>query len=178
MSYHVYANRRQRLLARLGDGVAIVPTAHERLRNRDSHYPYRFDSYFWYLSGFPEPDAVMVLVGGAEPRAMLFCREKDEEREIWDGFRYGPAGAAETFRFDEAYPIDTLDERLPEIANRDVLAPLLKDFRGQPAQPQNPPDMQRPPPAASSMAVPLGTTGMTASPPPNGGWSIRQMPGR
>ncbi|HPT49374.1 MAG TPA: aminopeptidase P N-terminal domain-containing protein [Accumulibacter sp.] len=122
MNHHVYADRRQRLLARLGDGVAIVPTAPECLRNRDSHYPYRFDSYFWYLSGFPEPDAVMVLVGGVEPRAMLFCREKDAEREIWDGFRYGPAGAAETFGFDEAYPIDTLDERLPDLlANRHLL---------------------------------------------------------
>lgn len=122
MNYRVYATRRRQLLARLGDGVAIIPTAPECLRNRDSHYPYRFDSYFWYLSGFPEPGAVMVLLGGAEPRAMLFCREKDSEREIWDGFRHGPTGAAETFGFDDAYPIDTLDQRLPDLlANRRVL---------------------------------------------------------
>ncbi len=79
-----------------------MPTAPERVRNRDSHHPYRFDSYFWYLSGFPEPEAVIVLVGGKEPRAILFCREKNEERETWDGFRYGPEAARDAFGFDEA----------------------------------------------------------------------------
>jgi hypothetical protein len=93
MSHKPYAKRRQRVLDSLGDGVAVLATAPERLRNRDSHYPYRFDSYFWYLSGFPEPDAVIVLVGGAEAKAILFCREKNEERETWDGFRYGPDAA-------------------------------------------------------------------------------------
>jgi hypothetical protein len=68
MNHQPYSDRRQRVLARLGDGIAVIPTAAERLRNRDSHYPYRFDSYFWYLSGFPEPEAVIVLVGGKEPK--------------------------------------------------------------------------------------------------------------
>jgi hypothetical protein len=90
--------RRQQLLARLGDGVAVIPTAPERVRNRDAHYPYRFDSYFWYLSGFPEPDAVIVLVGGKQAKSILFCREKNEEREIWDGFRYGPETARRGLR--------------------------------------------------------------------------------
>lgn len=121
-----FSLRRQRLLAQLGDGVAIVPTAPERIRNRDTHHPYRFDSYFWYLSGFPEPEAVLVLVGerrGAQPapaRAILFCRPKHAEREIWDGFRYGPEAAQESFGFDEAWPIEEFDQRLPElIADRD-----------------------------------------------------------
>ncbi|HRE18410.1 MAG TPA: aminopeptidase P N-terminal domain-containing protein, partial [Rhodocyclaceae bacterium] len=114
--------RRQQLLARLGDGVAILPTAPEVIRNRDAHYAYRFDSYFWYLSSFPEPEAVMVLVGGVQPQSILFCREKNEEREIWDGYRYGPEAAASAFGFDAAYPISELEQRLPElIANRDAL---------------------------------------------------------
>jgi len=92
------------------------------VRNRDSYYPYRFDSYFWYLSGFPEPEAVIVLVGGAEPRAILFCREKNEEREVWEGFRHGPNAAREAFGFDEAYSFGDFESRLPDLlANRDAL---------------------------------------------------------
>lgn len=122
MTHQPYSRRRQRVLERLGDGVAVLATAPERLRNRDSHYPYRFDSYFWYLSGFPEPDAAIVLVGGQQPRSLLFCRDKNEERETWDGFRYGPEAAAAAFGFDEAYPIASLDQKLPElIANRRAL---------------------------------------------------------
>ncbi len=122
MSQTPFATRRQHLAARLGDGVAILPTAPERVRNRDSHHPYRFDSYFWYLTGFPEPEAVVVICGGAQPQSILFCREKNEEREIWDGYRHGPAAACDTFGFDAAYPIGELGQRLPElIADRSVL---------------------------------------------------------
>ena len=110
-----YKLRRARLSERMDEGLAIVPTAPERARNRDSHYPYRFDSYFYYLCAFPEPDAVLVLIAGAEPRSILFCRPKSEEREIWDGFRYGPEGAKELFAFDECYPIETLDEHMPRL---------------------------------------------------------------
>ena len=117
-----FAARRQRLFAAIGDGVAILPTAPEVIRNRDSHHLFRFDSYFWYLSGFPEPEAVLVLVGGKTPQTVLFCREKNEEREVWDGFRYGPEAAAAAFGFDAAYPIGQLDEKLPELlANRPAL---------------------------------------------------------
>jgi Xaa-Pro aminopeptidase len=110
----LYAGRRARLAARMGAGVAVLRTAPERARNRDSGYPYRFDSYFHYLTGFPEPEAVLVLVAGKAPRSLLFCREKNLEREIWDGFRYGPEKARETFGFDEAHPIGKLDELLPD----------------------------------------------------------------
>jgi Xaa-Pro aminopeptidase len=110
-----YSSRRQQLLELLGDGVAVLPTAPEKLRNRDAHHPYRFDSYFWYLTGFPEPEAVLVLTGGAQPQSILFCREKNLEREIWDGYRHGPQGACAAFGFDQAYPIDTFDERLPDL---------------------------------------------------------------
>ncbi|MEY4592933.1 MAG: hypothetical protein RIR18_1828 [Pseudomonadota bacterium] len=117
-----FSQRRTRLQALLGDGVAIIPTAPEVIRNRDAHYPYRPDSYFWYLSGFSEPEAVLVLVGGAEPKSILFCRTKDVEREVWDGFRYGPEAAASQFGVDEAFPISELDKKLPElIADRESL---------------------------------------------------------
>ncbi len=111
----VYARRRARLAARLGNGIAIVPTAPERLRNRDAHYPYRYDSYFYYLTGFREPEAVLVLAGGETPRSILFCRDKNAEREIWDGYRYGPEAACAVFAFDEACSCTELDARLPDL---------------------------------------------------------------
>jgi len=107
-----YRARRERLARAMQSGVAVVPTAPERVRNRDSHYPYRFDSHFYYLSGFAEPESVLVIVAGDTPRSLLFCRNQDEEREVWDGFRYGPQAAKERFGFDEAHPIGKLDELL------------------------------------------------------------------
>ena len=111
-----YEARRKHLASKMKGGVAVIPTAPERLRNRDAHYPYRFDSYFYYLTGFKEPEAVLVIIaasGDESAKYILFCRDKDKEREIWDGYRYGPALARETFGFDEAYPIAQLDEKLP-----------------------------------------------------------------
>jgi Xaa-Pro aminopeptidase len=121
-SVAVHAGRRRRLADAIGEGVAVIATAPERTRNRDSHYPYRYDSYFYYLTGFQEPEAVLVLVGGAAPRALLYCREKNAEREIWDGFRHGPEGARERFGFDEAHPIDGLDAAMAALlADRPAL---------------------------------------------------------
>ena len=110
-----YARRRTRLAMAMQDGIAIIRTAPERLRNRDSTYPFRFDSYFHYLTGFPEPEAVFVLLAGSQSKSILFCREKDMQREIWDGFRYGPEQARETFGFEEAHPIAKLDDLLPQL---------------------------------------------------------------
>lgn len=110
-----YQQRRRRLAEQMQAGVAVIPTAPERSRNRDSTYPYRFDSYFHYLTGFGEPDAVLVLVADEEPKSILFCREKNPEREVWDGFRHGPEAARETFCFDEAYPIAMLDEMMTKL---------------------------------------------------------------
>ena len=114
-NHRLQAQRRERLASLMKQGVAVVRTSPERTRNRDSGYPYRFDSYFYYLSAFPEPEAVLVLVAGAKPKSMLFCREKNPEREIWDGFRYGPDQAREIFGFDEAHPIAKLDEMMPQL---------------------------------------------------------------
>ncbi len=111
----VYAARRARLAQRLQHGIAIIPTAPERARNRDSHFPYRFDSYFYYLTGFVEPASVLVIIAGPRPRSILFCRDKDQEREIWDGFRYGPAAACAAFGFDECHSIAELDAKMPAL---------------------------------------------------------------
>ncbi len=122
MDTGIYRRRRERLAAAMGSGVAIVPTAPERTRNRDSHYPYRFDSYFYYLTGFREPEAALVIVAGAQARHVLFCRDKDPERENWDGFRYGPEAAREAFGFDEAHSIHHIDALMPDlIADRGAL---------------------------------------------------------
>jgi Xaa-Pro aminopeptidase len=113
-----FSDRRRHLSSQMQQGVAIIPTAPEQVRNRDAHFPYRFDSYFYYLTGFREPEAVLVIVAGVEEgvsKRILFCREKNAEREIWDGFRFGPEAAQETFGFDEAYSIAKLDELMPKL---------------------------------------------------------------
>ena len=118
----LYVRRRAQLAALMQEGVAVVRTAPERPRNRDSSFPFRFDSYFHYLTGFPEPEAVLVLLAESPVKSILFCRDKDTEREIWDGFRFGPDQARETFGFDEAHPITKLDELLPKLlANRSTV---------------------------------------------------------
>ena len=94
--YQAFSDRRQQLSRGLKPGVVIVPTSAEVARNAASTYPYRFDSNFYYLSGFAEPEAVLVLVAGPEARSLLFCRTKDMEREIWDGYRHGPEAARDT----------------------------------------------------------------------------------
>jgi Xaa-Pro aminopeptidase len=114
-----YFDRRARLCAQMQPGaVAILPTAPEAMRNSDSDYPYRHDSYFYYLTGFTEPDSVVVLVAaqaGQAAQAILFCRQKNVEREIWDGFRHGPDGAREAFGFDAAFPIEELDQEMARL---------------------------------------------------------------
>ena len=122
MNIAPFAARRMKLLASMNEGIAVLATAPEALRNRDTHYPYRFDSYFYYLTGFREPESIVVLIAGAAPKSILFCRDKNIEREIWDGHRFGPAAAADTFGFDEAYSISEFDERFAQLlANQPVL---------------------------------------------------------
>ena len=121
-AHQVHRGRRDALIAAMrrhsGGGLALMPTSAEVVRNRDSTYPYRHDSYFYYLTGFPEPEAVVALVADDKgDRHVLFCREKHPEREIWDGFRYGPDAAKDIFGFDEAHPIGELDRMLPDFAS-------------------------------------------------------------
>ncbi|WP_416400903.1 aminopeptidase P N-terminal domain-containing protein [Alicycliphilus denitrificans] len=110
----IYTQRRARLAAQLSaGGIAIVPTAPQYGRNRDSEYLYRHDSYFYYLTGFTEPDAWLVL--SAEGESTLFCQPKDLEREIWDGYRLGPEAAVAALDVNAAHSVAELDARLPRL---------------------------------------------------------------
>ena len=112
----VYARRRAalaRALRAAGGGIAVLPTAPEVARNRDSHYPYRHDSYFYYLTGFEEPESWLVI--DASGRTTLLCRPRNLEREIWDGIRLGPKAAPAALGVDEAHNVEKLDEIMPKL---------------------------------------------------------------
>ena len=110
-----FRRRRRQVMTMMGpNSVAVLPTAREAVRNRDVHFPFRPDSDFYYLTGFTEPEAVMVLVPGRpQGEFILFCREKDPDKEIWDGYRAGLEGAVADFGADDAFPIGDLDDILP-----------------------------------------------------------------
>ena len=96
------------------DSIAIVPSASLVIRNRDAEYKFRQDSDFHYLTGFNEPGAVLVLIPGrTHGECLFFCRERDPERELWDGYRQGPEGVVENFGADDAFPIGDIDDILP-----------------------------------------------------------------
>ncbi len=108
--------RRRRALMRMMDknSIAIIPAAPECVRNRDVHYPYRQDSDFLYLTDFSEPESVAVFVPGRKQgQYILFCRERDEEKETWHGRRAGQEGATRDYHADDAFPITDIDEILP-----------------------------------------------------------------
>jgi Xaa-Pro aminopeptidase len=114
MDQKIFAKRREEAMLLMGGGVAILPSAPTRVRNRDVYYRYRQDSDFYYLTHFPEPEAVAVLVPGrAQGQYILFCREKNPEKEIWEGRRAGLEGARESYGADDAFPIEDIDEILP-----------------------------------------------------------------
>lgn len=113
----LHAARRQRILDALGDGLLLLPTAAETVRNGDVLHEYRPGSDFHFLTGFPEPEAVLVAyrTGKGRHHSVLFVRPRDVEREIWDGRRYGVAGARRRFGVDEAFPFGELWQQLPRI---------------------------------------------------------------
>jgi len=115
MTKNEFAKRRQRLIELMGDNsIAILPNAPIANRNRDVDHIYRSDSNFHYLSGFDEPDSVIVIIPGrAHGEYILFCRERDLSKEIWDGYRAGQEGAIEQYAADDSYPITDLDDILP-----------------------------------------------------------------
>jgi len=110
-----FASRRQLLMSHMEpNSIAILPSATEKIRNRDADYRFRQDSDFYYLCGFPEPEAVLVLIPGRKHgETVLFCRDRDRTREIWDGYRAGPEGACTQYQADDAFPIGDIDDILP-----------------------------------------------------------------
>ena len=117
MNSKEFARRRRQLMHMIGDGgIAILPAAPVRTRSRDIEYRYRQDSDFYYLTSFAEPDAVTVLIPGRDNgEYLLFCRERDAGKEMWDGSRAGPGGAISIYDADDAFPIDDIDDILPGI---------------------------------------------------------------
>ncbi|WP_434777341.1 aminopeptidase P N-terminal domain-containing protein [Neisseria sp. Ec49-e6-T10] len=107
----VYQKRRKIVLSHLNNGVAVLFAAPEQRRSNDTYFAYRQDSYFYYLTGFNEPESALIL-DGKTGQSILFCRNKDQLRETWDGFRFGPQAAQEIFAFSKALPIDEFDEQL------------------------------------------------------------------
>jgi len=115
ISQNEHRERRLRLMEQMDPGsIAIIPSAVEQIRNNDVHYPFRQNSDFQYLTGFGEPDALCVLMPGREAAEyVLFVRDKNKQREIWDGYRAGPDGVVLDYAADDAFPIDDLDDILP-----------------------------------------------------------------
>ncbi|WP_339670200.1 Xaa-Pro aminopeptidase [Dasania marina] len=115
ISKQEFARRRKNLMAQMEpDSIAIVPAAKEVIRNRDCEYHFRQDSDFYYLTGFAEPDAVLLLIPGREyGETIVFCRERDPKMELWHGYRAGPEGVCAEYGADDAFPISDIDDILP-----------------------------------------------------------------
>ncbi|MFT7130613.1 MAG: Xaa-Pro aminopeptidase, partial [Gammaproteobacteria bacterium] len=107
ISRQEHSRRRKQLMEQMDpNSIAIVPSAHEHIRNRDCEYPFRQDSDFFYLTGFSEPESVLVLLPKRKHgQYVLFCRDRDKSMELWNGYRAGPEGACEIFGADDAFPI-------------------------------------------------------------------------
>jgi len=121
--------RRARVLDAMGEGVMLLPAATEQLRSGDTHFPFRQDSDFGYVTGFPEPDAVAVLVAGDEKPYTLFVRQRDPEQAVWVGPRAGVEGAIEDYEADVAHPLDVLEKELPAVLGKatQVFLPLGRE---------------------------------------------------
>lgn len=109
----IFAERRQRIAGELQGSALIVASHPEQIRNHDVHFPYRQDSNMYYLTGFEEPESILIFRPGMKPESVMFVRRRDPERETWDGFRYGPEGVEREFKIDKAYPIDEFMTHAP-----------------------------------------------------------------
>lgn len=110
-----FARRRKNVMGLMEpNSIAIIPSARDQVRSRDTEFPFRQDSDFYYLTGFEEPDAVLVLVPGRRHgQFVMFCRERDATMELWHGYRAGPEGACEKYQADDAFPVGDIDDILP-----------------------------------------------------------------
>ena len=116
MNPKIFADRRKDLIDMIGDGIAILATAYHQSRNSDVLFPFRPDSDFYYLTHFSEPEAIAVFAPGrTDGEFLLFCRERDADKEQWDGLRAGLRGAVEHYGADQAFPIDQFNNQLPEL---------------------------------------------------------------
>ncbi len=114
-SVEIFKKRRDSVLKKLKQGALVVASHPEQIRNHDVHFPYRQDSNLYYLTGFEEPESVLILKPGSFPESVLFVRKKNVERETWDGFRYGPEMTQEVFQVDKCYPIEEFQEQFPKL---------------------------------------------------------------
>ena len=115
MNAKEFERRRKQLMRMVGSGgIAILPAAPVKKRSRDVEYSYRQDSDFYYLTGFTEPDAVAVLIPGRpQGEYLVFCRERNPDKELWDGSRAGQDGVVADYGADDAFPIDDIDDIIP-----------------------------------------------------------------
>ena len=125
-----YRERRKQLLEKMPEGSIMVIAAESlKTRNNDAEYPFRQSSNFYYLTGFNEPDALLVMAKGEEAAVTLFCPPRDPNMEIWTGYRAGPEGCVERFGADQAFNLDEIDERLPKMIDgaSQLLYPIARD---------------------------------------------------
>lgn len=111
----IFKKRREKVLKKLNNSAMVVASHPEHIRNHDVHFPYRQDSNLYYLTGFEEPESVLILKPGSFPESVLFVRKKNVERETWDGFRYGPEMAQQSFQVDKCFPIEEFHEQFPKL---------------------------------------------------------------
>ncbi|MCC2680276.1 MAG: Xaa-Pro aminopeptidase, partial [Pseudobdellovibrio sp.] len=110
-----FKHRRKKVVSRLGNAALLIAAHPEQIRNDDVHHPYRPDSNMYYLTGFEEPESFLLIRPNANPETVMFVREKNVERETWDGFRFGPEGTKKEFGIDEVYKIDQFEEKCLEL---------------------------------------------------------------
>lgn len=114
----VFKNRRQQLAQEIQGGALIIAAHPEHIRNHDVEFPYRQDSNLFYLTGFEEPESILIFRPGLVPETVMFCRRRDPEMETWNGFRYGPEGVVREFQIDQAYPIDEFEKVAPQLLHQ------------------------------------------------------------
>lgn len=112
---NIFAERRKKAGEQIPGAALVVASHPEYIRNHDCHFPYRQDSNLFYLTGWEEPESVLVYRPGLQPETVMFVRRRDVERETWDGFRYGPEGCEREFKVDKAYPIDEFQKVAPQL---------------------------------------------------------------